>query len=171
MNSFVMSNMTPQFCQFNEGIWQELEDLTRRWSKSHGVYVVTGAVFDRDHDGKRDPDSAAFHMSSHNGKRRVAVPSAYYKIISYEVAGGGLSTLTVLLPHDQANQTGAEAVTYLQAHVVKIDEVEKLTGLKFYPTGAPAISEATTLWPFDGPAPASLGLGKRCRATAGAVIH
>ncbi|HUE80383.1 MAG TPA: DNA/RNA non-specific endonuclease [Sphingomicrobium sp.] len=42
--SFMMSNMVPQTCQFNRGIWQILEGVTRGWAKDKGtVYVISGS--------------------------------------------------------------------------------------------------------------------------------
>lgn len=34
LNSYVMSNMSPQECRFNRGIWLSLEHLTRIWAES-----------------------------------------------------------------------------------------------------------------------------------------
>lgn len=173
LNSFVMSNMTPQFCQFNRGVWQILEVLVRRWADEHGtIYVISGSVLDRDGDGARDPDSAAIRMKSNNKQKRVAIPSAFYKIIAFKNPDGSLSTLTILLPHDQTDVDGEDAITYLKQHVNSIAAVHGLTGLSYFPGNAPAISEASTLWSFTGSPPQSLAhMGAQCAATAGAVIN
>jgi DNA/RNA endonuclease G (NUC1) len=156
LNTYVMSNMAPENCQFNRGIWQILEGLTRRWAKERGTaYVLSGSVFDRDGDGRRDPDDQAVKMASKNGKTRVAVPSAMYKIVALLKTDGSVETLTVLLPHDTSNPNGDEAVAYLQAHIVTIAKVEALTGLDLFPNAA-ALQESTELWPFVGKPPRSL---------------
>jgi endonuclease G len=85
INSFILSNMTPQYCQFNEGVWQMLENIVRLWAKvDHTVYVTTGSIFDRDDDGKRDADSAAKRMKSDNGDQRVAIPTAFFALLTTE---------------------------------------------------------------------------------------
>jgi DNA/RNA endonuclease G (NUC1) len=156
INSFVMTNMTPQNCQLNRGIWQILEQISRRYAAQHDqLYVISGSVFDRDGDGKRDPDSAATHMQSNNGKARVAVPSAFYKVIAFRNPSGGVETLSVLLPHNESNPSGPAALTYLNQHVTNLAAVEKLAGLDLFPQ-ATQVHEAASLWAFDGYNPQSL---------------
>ena len=161
-NSFIMSNMSPQFCEFNRGIWQILEEQTRRWAKKFGtVHVLNGSIFDRDGDGKRDQDSAADHMQSNNHKARVAVPTAFYKILAVQHPDGAIETLAILLPQDHVQHDDAEAMTYLQQHVSTIAAVEQMTGLRFFPNATAASTELTQLWNFDQPSPGSLAGGCR----------
>lgn len=155
-NSFIMTNMTPQNCQLNRGIWQILEQITRRWASRHeNLYVLQGSVFDRDQDGRRDPDETAERMVSRNGRTRVAIPSAYYKIIAVQAADGAVETLSFLLPHDRANPEGAAALLYLQEHVTGLATLEQLSGLDLFPE-ATQIRESESLWAFDGYDPNSL---------------
>ena len=43
--SFYLSNMSPQVKEFNDGIWNTLEERVRRWALIYGrIYVVTGGV-------------------------------------------------------------------------------------------------------------------------------
>src|SRR4051812_6286483 len=157
-NSFILSNMAPQSCQFNRGIWQILEGIVRLWAAEHGtVYVVSGSVFDRNGDGVRDDDNAAMRMPSGNGGRRVGVPSAFFKIITYRRADGSLATLSIMMPHDTANPDGPAALAYLQAHVTTLAAIEHVTGLDLFPAaGATGLGESATLWPFTGRQPRSL---------------
>lgn len=155
-NSFIMSNMAPQTCQFNRGIWQILEGITRLWATEHGtVYVLSGSIFDRDGNGARDSDASAQHMRSNSGAERVAIPSAFYKIITVRRADGGLSTLSIVMPHDTANPDGPAALAYLRAHVTSVAAIEGVTGLDLFP-GASSLGESTSLWPFVGRQPRSL---------------
>ncbi len=110
-------------------------------------------------------------MTSFNSQARVGVPSAFYKIIAYRKPDGGLATLTVLLPHDQTDLDGDAAIQYLSDHVVTIATVEAKTGQDMFPSGAPAIDEATTLWAFTGKRPSSLAHSPQCQGTAGAVVR
>jgi endonuclease G len=148
--------MAPQNCQFNRGIWQILEGITRLWAQGHGtVYVLSGSVFDRDGDNLRDEDSAAQRMRSTNGNRRVAVPSHFYKIIAAPRGSGRVETLSILMPHDEANPDGPAALRYLQDHVTTIGAIERATGTDLFQTRA-IITESARLWPFQGRQPRSL---------------
>jgi endonuclease G len=169
-NSFVMSNMTPQFCQFNRGVWQILEEIVRRWALQYDtIYVTTGSIFDRDGNGLRDPDDAALRMTSKNGKRRVAIPSAFYKIVIVPRADGTVETLSVLLPNDQTDLDRGEAVAYLGRHITSISQIEQLAGVDLFPDAPATLIEHPALWPFSGAPPKSLARGAQCAATAGAV--
>ncbi len=170
-NSFIMSNMTPQFCQFNRGVWQILEEIVRRWAVQYGtLYVTSGSVFDRDGNGVRDADDMAARMTSNNGKNRVAIPSAFYKIVAVRGAGGAVETLSILLPNDQTDLDRSEAVAWLGEHVTTLARIEQLTGLDLFPDAPAALVQHPALWPFAGAAPRSLAHGAQCAATAGAVI-
>jgi endonuclease G len=170
-NSFIMSNMTPQYCQFNRGVWQILEEIVRRWAVQYGtLYVTSGSIFDRDGNSLRDPDDAAPRMASANGKSRVAIPSAFYKIVAVKGTNGTLETLSILLPNDQTDLDRAEAVAYLGRHVTSLARIAQLTGATLFPNAPPGIVEHPALWPYKGDPPRSLARGAQCAATAGAVI-
>src|SRR6185503_15650951 len=105
INTYMFSNMTPQFSNFNRGIWERLEGHTRKWAKAKKtLFVISGAIFDRDHDGVRDSDSQATRVSPLN---RVAVPSHFYKILIHKRTFGGDEVLAFLLPHDNIQHVGA----------------------------------------------------------------
>ncbi|HYG28826.1 MAG TPA: DNA/RNA non-specific endonuclease [Allosphingosinicella sp.] len=155
-NSFIMSNMAPQTCQFNRGIWQILEGITRLWAAENGtVFVFSGSVFDRDGNRARDPDTAAQRMLARNGTSRVAIPSHFYKVIALRRASGPVETLSIMMPHDNANPDGPAALRYLQAHVTTIAAIERVAGIDLFP-GTTGIREAGTVWPFQGTQPRSL---------------
>lgn len=159
LNTYVMSNMTPQHCAFNRGTWLILEQLTRDWVQTEGtLYVISGSVFDRDGTPGRDPDSAALRMASNDGEARVAVPSAFYKILVHRGPGGVLKSLSVLVPNTEVKIGNGESAQrqYLVDHLVSIADIEQETGLTFFPalvtsdpSAADALkhSKATTLWP------------------------
>jgi len=145
-NSFVMSNMVPQTCQFNRGIWQILEGVARGWAREKGtVYVISGSIMDRDGDGLRDPDVAAARMRSKNEQTRVAIPTSFYKIIAAAAEGGNVETLTIVMPHNQANPKGEAAIEYMTNHITSIADIEQRTGLDFFPLD-PTINERASLW-------------------------
>lgn len=170
INTFMMSNMSPQFCQFNRGVWQILETFARHWGAGpEPLYVVNGAVFERDGDGVRDLDTAAVRMKSRNGRTRVAIPSMYFKVFARKRGDGGLDTLTVLLPHDQTDLDGAAAHAYLDSHVSNLPAVEALTGLRFFPEFDGPRTDLARLWSVEGLSFRSLVAGP-CRRTAGAAL-
>lgn len=167
INSFVMSNMTPQFCQFNRGVWQILESLIRVWVKERSpLYVVTGSVFDHDGNGRPDANADVPRMKSTNGKARVAVPSHFFKIVIHQKDDGTVDALAFLMPHDQTDVAGDEAIQYLERNLKSIEDIESVVGVKLFPAVAGRYPpKATGLWAFEGALPRSL-VDDRCRATA-----
>lgn len=110
--TFLTSNISPQEHQFNAGIWNTLEQKTRYWaSKYNGVFVVTGGVLAGD--------------MKHIGDERVSVPNAFYKII-LDNDSGDIKVIAFLMPHQDSNRP-------LYDFVVSIDDIEKLTGIDFFP--------------------------------------
>jgi len=179
-NSFIMSNMTPQFCQFNRGVWQILEGIVRLWAdERRTLYVLSGSIFDRNNDGVRDADEAALRMRTGlrrpprpaaSDRRRVAIPSHFYKVIAFEDADGRVQTLSLLFPHDQTDLDGEAALEYLRSRVTQLETIERLAGIDLFPTAT--VEEATTFWPFIGSAPRSLSIpSSQCQGTAGATLE
>ena len=108
--TFYMSNMSPMAPSFNRGIWSRLEDWVREEALGNsGLYVVTGPI-----------------LSSSCGslKESITVPCAYYKIVFKE--GSQPKMLGFVL-------SNAGASGSLQAFAVSVDEIEKKTGLDFFP--------------------------------------
>lgn len=135
--TFLMSNISPQARNFNQGIWRELEELTRDWAKKFGrLYVVSGPVLTGEPKGYIGKDN------------EVAVPTAYFK---------------VLLDLDDPEQKGIafllnNEVNYepLYEFATSIDEVEALTGIDFFADFMPEDLEDELesnmnkdLWPFS----------------------
>lgn len=129
INTYILSNMAPQYPEFNRKIWAWLEGYVRDWATATGeVYVISGAVFDRDGNGKRDADSAAEQIH-----HRVAIPTHFYKIILHQRPNHFIETMTILLPHENASPAKVQAEAFLTQHLTNIDAIESLTGLDFLP--------------------------------------
>jgi len=112
LDSFLMSNMSPQLPGFNRGVWKRLEELVRAIAlKEKEIYVVTGAIF--------PPASEAKYLPS--GK--ITIPKAFYKVI-YDLTPPQ-KMIGFIIPHRSSNQP-------LRVFVVSVDEVEKQTGLDFF---------------------------------------
>ena len=134
-NTFFLTNMAPQFPNFNQKIWRTLEGWVNRWAAlKTEIYVITGAVFDSGPnsfpDGNRDPDDKTKRNDSDG---RIAVASAFYKIILHKQANGKIETLSILLPHLNRSYTGKAREPYLRANITTIEEIEGLTGIQFLP--------------------------------------
>lgn len=110
--TFYMSNMSPQIRNFNGGIWRELEESVRYWTKKfRRLYVVTGPVLT---EGIREKI----------GGSEVSVPDQYYKVL-LDLDEPEIKAIGFLLPNEVS-------VDPLNAYAVPIDEIEELTGLDFF---------------------------------------
>ena len=110
--TFLTSNISPQEHQFNSGVWNRLEQKVRYWAKRHdGVFVVTGGILK---EGLKTI-----------GEEQVAVPNQFYKIV-LDNRDGDPKVLAFLLNHEDSDLP-------LYKFVVSVDEIEKLTGIDFFP--------------------------------------
>ena len=110
--TFYTSNISPQKSEFNGGIWNRLENKIRYWgSKNDQIYVATGGVLK---DGLKTI-----------GSEKVAVPDYFYKILLSK-NGNNYKMIAFLMPNKMSDRP-------LYEYVVSVDEVEKLTGIDFFP--------------------------------------
>ncbi len=110
--TFLTSNISPQEHDFNGGVWNRLEKKVRKWAvKYDGVYVITGGVL------KGDLESI--------GSENVSVPKYFYKII-FDNNMQSPKMIGFLIPHQKSNEQ-------LEKFVVTVDEIEKITGIDFFP--------------------------------------
>jgi endonuclease G, mitochondrial len=108
--TFFTSNISPQIPSFNNGVWNRLEQKTRYWAtKYNGLYVITGGVL------KGELKTI--------GKEKVAVPNYFYKIL---MTKDHSKMIGFLVPHEPSKAP-------LYSFVVTVDEIEKLTGIDFFP--------------------------------------
>jgi len=108
MESFLLSNMTPQLPGFNRQGWRHLESYIREWTNERGeLYVVTGAMFVGDHG------------IIGNG---VHVPTHLYKVVYDSISQDAIA---FIVPHRAISKGD------LPAFIVSVDEVERRTGLDF----------------------------------------
>lgn len=134
--TFYLSNITPQARNFNQGIWRELEELTRDWARKDGqLYVVSGPIL------RRPPKGAI-------GPNEVSIPSAYFKVL-LDLDEPQRKAIGFIL----ANQVNYEP---LYKFAVSVDEVEAATGFNFFADLMPPDVEAAVeselnidLWSFN----------------------
>lgn len=110
--SFYLSNMSPQLPGFNRGVWKRLEEMIRSWAiDNSAIYIVTGPIL-----------KAGLPTI---GSNRVSIPNYYYKVI-LDYTQPEIKAIGFILP----NASSSSALT---SFAVSIDEVEKETGLDFFP--------------------------------------
>lgn len=116
MDSFLMTNITPQKAKLNQQVWQHLEETEiNQFAKIFGkVWVITGPVF----------SAEAERLSS---DWAVEIPQAFFKIYLTEAAGGRPPmALAFLIPQTVG---GHEP---LAQFMTNIDTIEAQTGLDFF---------------------------------------
>ena len=111
--SFLLTNISPMHKALNEGGWAKLEEKVREWTaRDSALLVFTGPVVS-------DGDTTLA-----NG--RVKVPSAYYKIVMAPCVRP-TRVIAFIYPNGYSNGR-------LRQYAVSVDEVERRTGLDFFPT-------------------------------------
>jgi len=112
IESFYMTNICPQHHNLNRGDWNELEQKCRKWVKKDScLYIVAGPVF---YD--RKPQTI--------GEHKVAVPDAFFKVILslYKKP----KAIGFIYKNNEGNNP-------LDSYVNTVDEVERITGIDFFP--------------------------------------
>ncbi len=110
--TFLMSNISPQARAFNGGVWRELEESVRDWTRAAGsLYIVTGPIFEAS-------DTRTI------GENRVRIPSSFYKVI-LDADEPGRKAIGFVLPNERS-------VLPLQTYALSVDAVEEKTGIDFY---------------------------------------
>ena len=111
--SFMLTNVAPMHKALNEGGWAKLEEKVREWAaRDSTLLVFTGPVVNED-----DTTLAG---------GRVTVPSAYYKVI---MAPCVRPRRVIAFIYPNGHSGGR-----LSQYAVSVDEVERRTGLDFFPT-------------------------------------
>ena len=110
--SFLLTNVAPMHKALNEGGWAKLEEKVREWaSRDSALLVFTGPVVS-------ESDTT---LSS----GRVTVPSAYYKVV---IAPCLRPVRAIAFIYPNGHSGGR-----LRQYAVSVDEVERRTGLDFFP--------------------------------------
>jgi endonuclease G len=112
LETFYMSNMSPQLPGFNRGIWKELEEQTREWAvENDSLIIITGPVLEKN--------------LKQIGQNEVSVPKYYYKIIT-DISYPEYKSIAFVLKNEASDK---DIFTY----AVSIDSVESLTKIDFFP--------------------------------------
>lgn len=112
VESFIYTNCCPQIHAFNDGVWNELESRCRHWANVYGeVYIACGPLYT-----SKQPKTI--------GKNKVAVPDSFYKVVLR--LGKQPAAIGFTFRNSSAPQS-------LRQNVHSVDEIEKLTGIDFFP--------------------------------------
>ena len=110
--SFYLSNMSPQLPGFNRGVWKRLEEMMRSWAEDNSaIYIVTGPVL-----------TSGLPTI---GGNRVSIPNYYYKVV-LDYTQPEIQAIGFVLPN-------ASSSASLSTFAVSVDEVERQTGIDFFP--------------------------------------
>ena len=120
LETFLMSNITPQTPKLNQNIWEKLERTVRKNisqdttknKKVTAVYVITGTIF------SENPEEL---------EKGIPIPSHCYKILAYQ--RGYRSTIKAIAFIFPQEPQSSELLDY----VVTVDEIEEKTDINFFP--------------------------------------
>lgn len=112
--SYYYSNMSPQVADLNRGGWAKLENQGREWSLDCGeLFVVTGPIL--------KPNLPKVQQ----GSFRLSIPEYYYKIF-LDYSEPEFKAIAFIMPNKKIDAP-------IMSYVVSIDDVEKKTGIDFFP--------------------------------------
>ncbi|KAK3730496.1 hypothetical protein QZH41_015702, partial [Actinostola sp. cb2023] len=153
LNTFLLSNVAPQYHIFNIGDWGSIENYVRDLAINlTTIYVITGSIFDEDADGLRDKDESVTRWIK-DQEHTVAIPTHFYKIIVrcdntkqpyYKVHGcdGRLDVISFILPHNKLARCRFQTFKeYLLFNTATVRDIERLTGSVFL-SGLPSLEQA-----------------------------
>ena len=113
--SFYMTNICPQHPNLNGGDWHELEKACRRWAMEGTIYIVCGPILYKN------------SLYAPIGKEhKIRVPEAFFKVILAGVEEGKPRAIGFIYKNTAGNRP-------LDSYVNSIDQVERITGLDFFP--------------------------------------
>ena len=113
--SFYMTNICPQNPNLNSGDWNELEQACHRWAEKEVVYIVCGPILYK--------KSQAEYIGK---EHKIRVPEAFFKVVLSGVEKGTPRAIGFIYKNTKGNQP-------LDAYVNTVDEVERITGIDFFP--------------------------------------
>ena len=152
--TFWYSNACPQIHPaFNSSTWRTLEQATHDWVELRGdLTIIAGPIFTVTAPEEPDPAPGAIKGTvSYQvmGNSRVAVPTAFYKIIADATEPLSPEVLAFIMPHEDV--TGRPYSDFL----CSVEDVERATGLDFLSELDDTVEEvvegqaATQPWPRD----------------------
>lgn len=117
-NGCLMSNIVPQHEKLNRRSWLALENYHRNLVKDEKkdireIWVISGPIFD-----STSPKTVG---------NKVGVPDACFKIVAWMDDNNKLNTKAFILKQSDWDKTN------LKQYLCSVDDIEKRTGLDFFP--------------------------------------
>lgn len=117
--SFLLSNVCPQNANLNSGLWNQIEISSRRWAEKYGdIYIICGPMYFKSKE------------MQYIGENHVAIPDAFFKVIL--CLNGGPKCIGFVCRNTDGNKKK-------DMYVNTLEEVERITGLHFFPQLDPEI--------------------------------
>lgn len=129
VQTFYMSNMSPQLASFNQGYWITLEgqvqSLGRDASFADTLYVVKGGTI---------RDSQILGYVYRDNDTKVAIPKYYYMAL-LKVKNGSYSSIAFWIEHKEYGYSynNQAPLSVIASHAVSVNQLESLTGINFFP--------------------------------------
>ena len=120
-DTFYYTNCCPQDEKMNNGSWNVLENKVRSWARQFGsIYIVTGPIVGQNQNGKI-------------GSHQITVPDAFFKalLVYKDESYHGIAFVMFNNPTTQR----------LPESYMSINELEKISGLDFFPSLDDTIEE------------------------------
>lgn len=110
--TFLFTNICPQVHGLNAGAWNDLELACRSWARKYGdVYIACGPIYEGN--------------VRTIGRNRVAVPTAFFKVILCMRGQGAPKSIGFIYPNATASRK-------MFSYAMTVDEVERRTGIDFF---------------------------------------
>ena len=119
LNSFVMTNMAPQYGQLNQCEWQLIEDFITKHSRVDSVknaWIISGSAFG---------DKEIWNIEG------AAIPHFFYKIYFFE-SNARWYYWTFFFDHNNELKPIQEFINELRNNHLSIREIEKICRVNFY---------------------------------------
>ena len=119
--SFLLTNCCPQNANLNSGDWNQIEMACRRWADKYGdIYIVCGPIlYNKEHETI--------------GSNKVVVPEAFFKVVL--CLNGTPKGIGFIRKNTDTTKRN-------DLYINTIKEVERITGITFFPHLPSEVSEA-----------------------------
>lgn len=132
-STFILSNASPQYPDFNNGIWKRLEEQIRDMVSEKGqAWIIVGNLF-------LDIDSLIIQPQSwigHTDELNVPVPTHLFKTILTEDENEEVYMYAFLIPNERQRINDPT-----EDYRISINHLEEITGYDFYPLLLDSIEE------------------------------
>ncbi|AHH13907.1 DNA/RNA non-specific endonuclease [Borrelia nietonii YOR] len=113
LDTYFLSNISPQQREFNSGIWLKLEQLVRKWAiLKEKIYIVSAGIL---------TENKGFI-----GKNKILIPKNFYKIVLSLNNNNAYDILAFIIPNEKAQDSE------LKNYVVNVNLIEDKTKIDFF---------------------------------------